>query len=155
MKETRKILSDYPAWRDIYLKGSISVKLPQRFCGTQCVENEDTAEKAILVLPDIVALIKHFLALCPSKSPKNNKSLDKLAQSVSDKQMITKLTFLKEVLHILNEFLRPFLADNPMVPFFMWRIWWSFEATYESVYPQVNSRQSWNTIFTSDVLRYQ
>ena len=149
MKEIRKILSDSPAWGDIYLKSSISVKLPQRFCGTRCVENEDTEEKAILVWPDIVALIKHFLALCPSKRPKNNKSFDKLAQSV------IKSIFLEEVLHILNEFSRPFLADNPMVPFFMWRIWWSFEATYEGVYPQVNSRQSWNTIFTSDVLRYQ
>ena len=117
MRAMWKILSDSPARRDIYLKSSISGKLPQRFCATGWVENEDTAQKTILVWPDIIALIKHFLALCPSKKPKNNKSFDKLVQSVNDKLMIIKLTFFKEAAHILNEFLRPFQTDNPMVPF--------------------------------------
>ena len=112
-----KILSDFPARMDIDLKSSISGKLPQRFCGTRWVENEDTAEKAILTWPDIVAIIKHFMALSPNKKPKNNKSFDKLAQSVNDKKMIIKLTFFKEVAHILNKCIRPFQMDNPMVPF--------------------------------------
>ena len=97
MKAMWKIVSDSPARRDIYLKSSISGKLPQRFCGTRCVKNEDTAEKTILVWPHNVALIKHFLALCPSKRPKNNKSFDKLAQSINDKQTIIKLTFLRKL----------------------------------------------------------
>ena len=66
MKAMCKILSYSPAWRDIHLKSSILGKSPQQFCGTRWVGSEDTAEKVILVWPDIVALIKHFLALCPS-----------------------------------------------------------------------------------------
>ena len=116
MKAMWKVLSDSPARKDIYLKSSISGKLPQRFCGKRWVENKDTAKKAISVWPDIVALVKHFLALCPSKRPENNKSFDKLAQS---KFLLIKLTFFKEVEHILNEFLRAFQMDNPMVPLFM------------------------------------
>ena len=68
-----------------YLKSSIPEKLPQRFCGTQWVENEDAAEKAILVWPDIVALIVALLIFCPSNRAKNNKSFEKLAQLVNDK----------------------------------------------------------------------
>ena len=34
MKAMWKILSNSPAWRDIYLKSSISEKLPLRFCST-------------------------------------------------------------------------------------------------------------------------
>ena len=60
------------------------ITMISQFCGTRFVENEDPAEKAILVWPDIVALIKHFLAFGPSKRPKNNK-FDKSAQSVNDK----------------------------------------------------------------------
>ena len=88
-----------------------------QFCGTRFVENEDTAEKAILVWPDIVALIKHFLAFGPSKRPKNNKSLDKLAEPVNDKLMIIKSRFFKEVVHILNEIVRSFQPGYPTVPF--------------------------------------
>ena len=117
MKKIWKILSDSPAQRHIYLMSSISGILSQRFCGSRWVENEDTAEKAILVWPYIVPFIKHFLALCSSKRSKNNKSFDKLAQSVNAKLMIIKLTFFKEVAHLLNEFLRPFQMDNPVVPF--------------------------------------
>ena len=98
-----------------YIRSSIAGKLSQRFSGTRWVENEDSAEKVILVWPDIVAFTKH-LALCPSKRPKNNKSFGKFAQSVNDKLMIIKLTFFEEVAHILNEFLWPFQTDNPMVP---------------------------------------
>ena len=76
IKAMWKILSDSSPCRDIYLKSSISGKLPQLFCGTR-FENEDTAKKAILIWPDMVALIKIFLALRPSKRPKNNKSFDK------------------------------------------------------------------------------
>ena len=101
---------------DIYLKSSISGKLPQQFCGTWWVENDDTAEKAILVWPDIFGLIKH-LAFSPSRRLKNSESFDKLTQSVNDKLMIIKLKFLKEVEHILNEFLRPFQNGKPMVHF--------------------------------------
>ena len=62
MKSVWKIIFDSPARRDIYLKCTISKKLPQGFDGTRCVENEDTAEKGILVWPDFIALIKLFLA---------------------------------------------------------------------------------------------
>ena len=47
-------------------KEQLSWKLPQRFCGARWF-NENTAEKAILSWPDIVALIKHFSASCSSK----------------------------------------------------------------------------------------
>ena len=100
MKAMWKIVSDSSAWRDMYLKSSIFGKLPQRFCGTRWVENEDITEKMILVGPDIVALIKHFLALCPCKRLKKNKSFEKLAQSVNDQQMTIKLLFFKENAHI-------------------------------------------------------
>ena len=77
IKAMWKILSDSPAWRDMYLKSIISGKLPQQFCGTWWVENDDTAEKAILVWRDIVGLIEH-LALSPSRRLKNSESFDKL-----------------------------------------------------------------------------
>ena len=56
--------------------------------------------------------------------------------------MIINLTCFKEVAHILNEFLRPFQMDNPVVSF-------SCEASddllrpiLKMLYPQVISQQS-------------
>ena len=72
--------------------------------------------------------------MCPSKRPKNNKSFEKLAQSVSAKLMIIKLTFLKEITHILNEFFKPFQVNNLMV-LFLCDTCDVFETTYENVYP--------------------
>ena len=90
MKVMWKILSDSPARIDIHAKSRVSGKLAQRFCGPRLFENEDAGEKAILVWPDIVVLIKHFLPLCLSKRPKNKKSLGKLAQSAVIELMIIK-----------------------------------------------------------------
>ena len=117
MKSMWKLLSDSPARRDEYLKLSVSGKFPLKFCATRWVENEDTAERAMLVWPDIILLINHFLSLSKSKQPKNNKSYDRLVKVFKDKLVPLKLMFFKEIAAILNGFLRPFQTDNPMVPF--------------------------------------
>ena len=78
MKSMWKLLSDLPPRRDEYLKLGVSGKFPLKFCATRWVENEDTAERAMLVWPDIILLINHFLSLSKSKQPKNNKSYDLL-----------------------------------------------------------------------------
>ena len=74
MKSMWKLLSDSPARRDKYLKLSLSGKFPLKFCATGWVENEDTADRAMLVWPDNILLINNFLSLTKSKQPKNNKS---------------------------------------------------------------------------------
>ena len=117
MKSMWKLLSDSPARRDEYLKLRISEKFPLKFCATRWVENEDTAERAMLVWPYIILLINHFLSLSKSKQPKNNKSYDRLVKVFKDKLVALKLSFFKEIAAILNGFLRPFQTDNPMVPF--------------------------------------
>ena len=81
------------------------------------MENEDTAESAMLVWPDIILLINHLLSLSQSKQPKNNKSYDWLVKVFKDKLVPLKLMFFKEIAAIINGFLRPFQTDNPMVPF--------------------------------------
>ena len=63
MKSMWRLLSDSPAKRDEHLKLSVSRKFPLNFCATDWVENEDTAERAMLVWPDIILLINHFLSL--------------------------------------------------------------------------------------------
>ena len=105
MKSMWKLLSDSPARREEYLKLSISGKFPLKFCATCWVENEDTAERAMLVWPDIILLINHFLSLSKSKQPKNNKSYDRLVKVFKDKLVPLKLMFFKEVAAILNGFL--------------------------------------------------
>ena len=117
MKSMWKLLSDSPPRRDEYLKLGVSGKFPLKFCATRWVENEDTAERAMLVWPDIILLINHFLSLSKSKQPKNNKSYDRLVKVFKDKLVPLKLMFFKEIAAILNGFLRPFQTDNPMVPF--------------------------------------
>ena len=119
MKSMWKLLSDSPVRREEYLKLSISGKFPLKFCATCWVENEDTAERAsrMLVWPDVILLINHFLSLSKSKQPKNNKSYDQLVKVFKDKLVPLKLMFFKEVAAILNGFLRTFQTNNPMVPF--------------------------------------
>ena len=117
MKSMWKLLSDSPARRDEYLKLSVSGKFPLKFCATRCVENEDTAERAMLVWPDIILLINHFLSLSKINQPKNNKSYNWLVQVFKDKLVPLKLMFFKEITAILNGFLRPFQTNNPVVPF--------------------------------------
>ena len=117
MKSMWKLLSDSPARRDEYLKFSVSGKFPLKFCATRWVENEDTAERTILIWPDTMLLINHFLTLSKSKQPKNNKFYDWLVKVLKNKLVPLKLMFFKEIAAILNGFLRPFQTDNPMVPF--------------------------------------
>ena len=117
MKSMWKLLSDSPARRDEYLKLSVSGKFPLKYCAIRWVENEDTAEGAMLVWPDIILLINHFLSLSKSKQPKNNKSYDRLVKVFKDKLVSLKLMLFKEISAILNGFLRPFQTDNRMVPF--------------------------------------
>ena len=105
MKSMWKLLSDSPSRRDEYLKFSISGKFPLKLCATCWVENEDTAERAMLVWPDIILLINHFLTLSKSKQPKNNKSYDWLVNIFKDNLVPLKLMFLKEIAAILNGFL--------------------------------------------------
>ena len=117
IKSMWKFLSDSAARRDEYLKLSISGKFPLKFCATCWVENEDTAEATMLVWPDIILLLNHFLSFSKSKQPKNNKSYDRLVKVFKDKLVPLKLMFFKEIAAILNCFLRPFQTDNPMMPF--------------------------------------
>ena len=71
----------------------------------------------MLVWPDIILLISHFLNLSNSKQPKNNKSYDRFVKVFKDKLVPLKFMFSKEIAAILNGFSRPFQTDNPMVPF--------------------------------------
>ena len=70
MKSMWKLLSDSPARREECLKLSVSGKFPLKFCATRWVENKDTVETAMLVWPDIILLINHFLSLSKSKQLK-------------------------------------------------------------------------------------
>ena len=63
MKSIWKLLSDSPAKRYEHLKLSVSRRFPLNFCATHWVENGDTAERAMLVWPDTILLINHFLSL--------------------------------------------------------------------------------------------
>ena len=116
MKSMWRLLSDSPARREIYFQQSKSGKVPLQFSATRWVENEDTAERACLVWPDIVLVINHFSTKSKSNQPKN-KSYERLTQCVNDKLIPLKLLFFKEIAGILNNFLRPFQTENPMVPF--------------------------------------
>ena len=117
MKSMWKLLSDSPARRDEYFKLSISGEFPLKLCATCWVEDEDAAERAMLVWPDIILLTNHFLSLSKSKQPKNDKCYDRLVKVFKDKLVLLKMMFFKEIAAILIGFLRPFQTDNPMVPF--------------------------------------
>ena len=67
------------------------------FCVTRWVENKSVADRAILVLPHIVEIVRFWQKLVPSKQPKCN-SYTKLKEAASDMMMIPKLEFFLPML---------------------------------------------------------
>ena len=87
-----------------------------RFCATRWIEDEAVSERALKLWPNIMKVIKHWESLSKSKRPQN-KSYETLTKHYTDKFILAKLQFFKDIATLLKEFLEKFQTDNPMVPF--------------------------------------
>ena len=117
MKAMWKFLEDSPARRDVYLRcGDCAQKFHQMFYATRWVKN---AEVAISVWDNVVAVVKYYMNLLPSKRPQNNDSYETLTVSVNDSLMKIKFVFFKgySIASLVNIFLITFPTDKPIIPF--------------------------------------
>ena len=65
-------------------------------------------DRAIALWEGIVKLIKHWLGLCESSRPKDDKSYETLVKYHTDVMILVKVHLLKHVASILKEFLVSF-----------------------------------------------
>ena len=64
--------------------------------------NEPAAVQGIQIWENVVQLVKYWLSLSKSKSPRNSKSFDSLVKYHTDKLMISELHFFKYIASILR-----------------------------------------------------
>ena len=92
-----------PARREDFMSVTSSSVFSLPFCATRWVENKKVADRAILVWPHIVEIVRFWQKLVPSKQPKC-KSYTTLKEAASDMLMIPKLQFFMYVASVLDPF---------------------------------------------------
>ena len=116
LKAEWQIIHDSPARREDFMSVTSSSVFPLPFCATRWVENKKVADRAILVWPHIVEIVRFWQKLVPSKQPKC-KNYTTLKEAAYDTLMIPKLQFFTYVASVLEPFLRLYQTDAPMIPF--------------------------------------
>ena len=93
-----------------------STNLYFRFSATRWIEDEVVAERALLLWPNIVKVVKYWEGLCKSKRPKN-KSYETITKHYLDELFPIKLQFFKDIAGQLKGYLEAMQTDRPMVPY--------------------------------------
>ena len=112
-----KIFDESPARREVYIRVGSSDKFPLKFCATRWIEDQPVADQAYVLWPSIVCTVKHWMNLCPSKRPQNNKSFDTLVEHYLDLLIPAKFQFFSFIAGILKPYLVIFQSDSPLLPF--------------------------------------
>ena len=92
-------------------------KFPLKFCATRWIEDQLVADQAYVLWPSMVCTVKHWMNLCPSKRPQNNKSFDTLVEHSLDLLIPAKFQFFSFIAGILKPYLVIFQSDSPLLPF--------------------------------------
>ena len=116
LKAEWQIIHDSPAKREDFISVTSSSVFSLPFCATRWVENKKVADRAILVWPHIVEIVRFWQKLVPSKQP-NCKSYTTLKEAASGTLMISKLQFFTYFASVLEPFLRLYQTDAPIIPF--------------------------------------
>ena len=102
--------------RECYEKVTGHTVYAKSFCKTRWCENEEAAKTAAEIWEKYKGFIKHLKGLKKSQQP-TCKSYLGLIGVVEDPLMVAKFKFVETVSWKLNEFLRGFQNDKPMLPF--------------------------------------
>ena len=103
---------------EIFISGKLVVMFFLHFSKTRWVVNEPAAVQGIQIWENVVQVVKYWLSLSKSKSPRNSKSFDSLVKYHTDKLMISELHFFKYIASILRPVLFWLQASKPVVHFF-------------------------------------
>ena len=112
-----KFFYDAPARRGAYIRESRSQTFPKRFFSVRWVENDEVAERAIEVWPNVCKTIKWFKLQPSSKQPKKNFQYEVLGKYFENVEVIARFHFFRDISEILNSYLVTMQTDKPMVPF--------------------------------------
>ena len=119
LKAMAGLLQDFPARRAKYENITETFIFPLPYCGHRWCENEKCLERADEIWPAFIKFVKYLEKEPKSKQPGKGegKQFLLLRKKVGDPLIRAKMKFLEYVSGILNEFLRGFQTDKPMVPF--------------------------------------
>ena len=92
LKAEWQIIHDSPTRKEDFMSVTSASVFHLPFCVTRWVENKNVADRAILVLPHIVEIVRFWQKLVTCKQPKCS-SYTKLKEAASDMLMIPKLEF--------------------------------------------------------------
>ena len=119
LKSMCTILNDSPARREMFEMVTETNTYPLPFCGHRWCENELCLQRANDIWPSFIKFVKHLMNLPKSKQPGQGegKSFLSLKKVVDDPLLQAKFKLIEYLSSKLNEFLRGFQTDQPMVPF--------------------------------------
>ena len=115
MRSLWQLFHDTPAWREDFVKLSVSTVFPLKFCPHRWVEDVVVAERAHQMWPNIKKYVSSFRAT-PKKAPQT-ASYATIKEACEDPLTVTKLKFFISVAKQLQPFLLKFQTDAPMAPF--------------------------------------
>ena len=103
----------------MFEKVSESNTYPLPYCGHGWCENEDCLQRADQIWSAMRTFIKYFKKLPKSKQPGRGKGkrFAVLKKVVDDPLIQAKMKLIEYLTNKLNEFLREFQTDQPMLPF--------------------------------------
>ena len=119
VKAMNGVLHDTPARRETFEKITETNTYPLPYCGHCWCENETCLRRADQIWPAFIKFIKYMEKLPKSKQPAKGegKQFLLLRKQVDSSLIQAKMKFMEYVASLLNEFLRAFQTDKPMVPF--------------------------------------
>ena len=119
LKAMAGLLHEYPARRSKYEKLTETTTFPLPYCGHRWCENEICLERASSIWHDFIKFVKYLNGEPKSKQPGKGEGKQwlLLRQKIEDPLMPARMKLFEYVSSLLNEFLRGFQTDQPMVPF--------------------------------------
>ena len=119
LKDKATVLNDSPARRDIFEKVSESNTYLLPYRGHSWCENKDCLQLADQIWPVMRTFIKYLIKLPKSKQPGRGegKRFAVLKKIVDDLLIQAKMKLIEYLANKLNELLRGFQTDQPMLPF--------------------------------------
>ena len=119
LKAMNGVLHDTPARRETFEKITETNTYPLPYCGHRWCENETCLQRAAQIWTSFIKFIKYLEKLPKSKQPAKGegKQFLLLRKQVDSPLVQAKMKFMEYVASLLNEFLRGFQTDQPMVPF--------------------------------------
>ena len=110
------LLKDSPARRQIYEEVTGAAAFPISFCKTRWCESEICAKRPAEIWTDYTKFIQHLTSLNKSAQP-TGKSFDGLKAVVNTPLMCARFRSCETLSWKLNEYLRGFQNDKPLLPF--------------------------------------